>query len=170
MSKVSELGRGSSVVQGQPPWTRDLMLYRDKCYSVDETHLKYKGSHGLLAAAVIIIHNKEQGGECPDEYGYISCDVLTASQKATLWDRLLIKVKRLTTLGSERGPLRFSSTELGASTALWFTLPSDTEPAGSSPAVRGKWMECPGMFCLHTPRSLKRPWVHIQFWHEGRTT
>lgn len=60
------------------------MLYRDKCYSVDETHLKYKGSHGLLAAAVIIIHNKEQGGECPDEYGYISCDVLTASQKATL--------------------------------------------------------------------------------------
>lgn len=46
------------------------------------------------------------------------------------------------------------------------TLPSDTEPA-AGPAVRGKWMECPGMFCLHTPRSLKRPWVHIQFWHEG---
>ena len=170
MSKVSELGRGSSGVQGQPPWTWDLMWYRDKCYSADETHLKSKGSRGLLAAAVIIIHNEEQGGECPDEYGCISCDVLTASQKATLWDRLLIKVKRLTAPGSERGPLRFSSIELGASIALWFTLPSDTEPAGSSPAVRGKWMDCLGMFCRHTPRSLKRPWVHIQFWHEGRTT
>lgn len=170
MAKVSELGRGSSVVQGQPPWTRDLMLYRDKCYSADKTHLKSKGSRGLLAVAVIVIPNEEQGGECPDEYGYISYDVLTASQKATLWDRLLIKVKRLTTLGSEHGPLRFSSMALGASAALWFTLPSDTEPAGSSPAARGKWMECLGMFCLHTPHSLKRSWEHIQFCHEGRTT
>lgn len=48
----------------------------------------------------------------------VSCEVLPKSYKAKLCNRLLMKTKMLTALGSECGPLRFSSLELGTNNPL----------------------------------------------------
>lgn len=48
----------------------------------------------------------------------VSCEVLPKNHEAKLYNRLLMKTKMLAALGSERGPLRFSSLKLGTSNPL----------------------------------------------------